>query len=147
MRVGDELTIEPAELVAGGDALAKVDGFPLFVSNVYPGDLARVRIVELKKGFGRAELVRVETPSALRRALSCPVAAECGGCDWTELRLDAQLAAKERILRESLRRVGNLDPPTLPPISLHPSPLNYPLPSPLHTCAEATLFFPPGSHR
>src|SRR5712664_4252062 len=125
MRVGDELTIEPAELVAGGDALAKIDGFPLFVANVYPGDMARVRIVELKKGFGRAELVRIENPSALRRSLPCLVAAECGGCDWTELRLDAQLAAKERILRESLRRIGKLDPATLPPITAHPSPLNY----------------------
>jgi 23S rRNA (uracil1939-C5)-methyltransferase len=147
MRVGDELTIEPAELVAGGDALAKVDGFPLFVASVYPGDVARVRIIELKKGFGRAELVRVEAPSALRRALACPVAAECGGCDWTELRLDAQLAAKERILRESLRRVSKLDPATLPPISVHPSPLNYRLRSRLHTDGQATGFFAMGSHR
>src|ERR1700674_3965800 len=113
MRVGDELTIEPAELVAGGDSLAKIDGFPLFVMNVYPGDVARVRIVEMKKGFGRAELGRIERPSASGRALPCPTAAECGGCDWTELRLDAQLAAKEHILRESLRRIGKLDPGTL----------------------------------
>jgi 23S rRNA (uracil1939-C5)-methyltransferase len=147
MRVGDELTIEPAELVAGGDALAKVDGFPLFIANVYPGDVARVRVVEVKKGFGRAELVHIERPSTLRRALPCPIAAECGGCDWTELRLDAQLAAKERILRESLRRVGKLDPATLPPISVHPSPLNYRLRSRLHTDGGATGFFATGSHR
>jgi tRNA/tmRNA/rRNA uracil-C5-methylase (TrmA/RlmC/RlmD family) len=145
MRAGDEITIEPAELVAGGAALAKVDGFPIFVMNVYPGDVARVRIVEVKKGFARGELVRIESPSPLRRAVPCPIANECGGCDWTALRLDAQLAAKERILRESLRRVGKLS--TLPPITLHPSPLNYRIRSRLHVDGQAVGFYAMGSHR
>src|ERR1700731_3332575 len=123
MRAGDEITIEPAELVAGGAALAKVDGFPIFVMNVYPGDVARVRIVEVKKGFARGEFVRIESPSPLRRAVPCPIADECGGCDWTALRLDAQLAAKERILRESLRRIDKIH--EHPPIAMHASPLNY----------------------
>src|SRR5689334_2701050 len=108
MRIGDEITVTPAELVAGGDALARVDGLPVFASNIYPGDVARVRVTEVKKGFARAELVRVEQASPLRRAAPCPIAEECGGCDWTALRLDAQLSAKRRILTESLRRVGKL---------------------------------------
>ena len=139
------MTIEPSELVAGGAALAKVDGFPIFVTNVYPGDVARVRIVEVKKGFGRAELLEVVTPSPLRREQPCPIANECGGCDWTSLRLDAQLAAKERILRESLRRDGKLA--SIPPITLHPSPLNYRLRSRLHTDGESVGFYAAGSHR
>ncbi len=114
-----EITLEPSELVAGGDALAKVDGFPVFVPNVYPGDVARVRIVEVKKGFARGELVRLERPSALRRAAPCPIADECGGCDWTALRLDAQLAAKEQILRatacaRACTRMGNASASTQP---------------------------------
>ena len=132
MQIGDEVTIEPTELVAGGEALARIDGFPIFTANVYPGDVARVRLVEVKKGFARAELVRVELASPLRRAALCPVAEECGGCDWTALRLDAQLSAKQRILTESLRRIGKFDVSTLPPIAMHPSPLNYRLRSRLH---------------
>jgi tRNA/tmRNA/rRNA uracil-C5-methylase (TrmA/RlmC/RlmD family) len=145
MRPGDEITLEPTELVAGGDALAKVDGLPIFVSGIYPGDVARVRIVEAKKGFARASLVELVTPSPLRRSLPCPIADECGGCDWTALRLDAQLAAKERILRESLRRIGKLH--LLPPIALHPSPLNYRLRSRLHAEGGVVGFYAPGTHR
>ena len=143
--VNAELTLEPSELVAGGDALAKVDGFPVFVPDIYPGDVARVRIVEVKKGFARGELVRLERPSALRRAVPCPIAEECGGCDWTSLRLDAQLQAKERILRESLRRIGKLA--TIPEITLHPSPLNYRLRSRLHADGGHIGFYATGSHR
>ena len=68
MNVGDEITITPTELVAGGEAIARVDGFPIFATNVYPGDVAVVRLLEVKKGFAHADLVRVVEPSPLRRA-------------------------------------------------------------------------------
>ena len=145
MRVGDEITVKPTELVAGGAALARVDGFPIFATNIYPGDVAHVRVTEAKKGFARAELVRVIAPSTLRRAAPCPIAEECGGCDWTALRLDAQLLAKKRILTESLRRIGKIN--DYPLIAIHPSPLNYRMRSRLHREGDAVGFYAMGSHR
>ena len=147
MQVGDEMTIEPGELVAGGDALARVDGFPIFASNVYPGDVAKVRLYEVKKGYAKADLVELITPSPWRRASPCPVANECGGCDWTALRLDKQLEAKRRILVESLRRIGKFDVVSLPPIAIHPSPLNYRLRSRLHRHGDAVGFYAMRSNR
>ena len=141
----DEITIEPQQLVAGGAAIARIDGFPIFATNVYPGDVAVVRLIEVKKGFARGELLRVLTPSPLRRAAPCPIAEECGGCNWTSLRLDAQLQAKERILRESLRRIGKLQ--SHPPIAMHPSPLNYRIRSRLHREGDAVGFYAMRSNR
>lgn len=138
---GDELTIEPFELVAGGEALAKIDGYPIFASNVFPRDVARVRLYDVKKGFAKAEMVEILTPSPFRRAAPCPIANECGGCDWTALRLDKQLEAKQRILTESLRRIGKFDPATLPSIDVHVSPLNYRLRSRLHVQDEKVGFY------
>ncbi|HUP61741.1 MAG TPA: hypothetical protein VNA69_15120 [Thermoanaerobaculia bacterium] len=142
---GEEIIITPTELVAGGAALARVDGFPIFALNVFPGDVARVRLFEVKKGFARAELVELVTPSPWRRAAPCPIANECGGCDWTALRLDKQLEAKRRILSESLRRVGKIN--EHPPIALHPSPLNYRLRSRLHRDGDAIGFYAMRSNR
>jgi len=139
MQAGDEIRIQPSELVAGGAALARVDGFPIFATNVFPGDVALVRLLEVKKGFARADLVELIEPGPLRRAAPCPIAGECGGCDWTALRLDAQLRAKERILRESLRRIGKINEP--PAIAVHPSPLNYRLRSRLHRDGDAVGFY------
>src|SRR5512133_3096245 len=129
---GARLTVQPESLVAGGDAICRVDGFPLFVPGIYPGDVAQVEVVEVKKGFGRGQLVELLTPSPQRRADPCPVSDECGGCDWAELRLDAQLEAKRGILLDSLRRVGKFDPASLPAVRLHASPLNSRLRSRLH---------------
>ncbi|HJW93230.1 MAG TPA: hypothetical protein VJ901_06405 [Thermoanaerobaculia bacterium] len=145
MQIDEELTIEPTELVAGGAALAKIDGYPIFAFNIFPGDVARVRILEAKKGYARAELIELEKPSPLRRVAPCPIAEECGGCDWTALRLDAQLEAKKRILLESLRRIGKIYDP--PPVTIHPSPLNYRLRSRLHTDGENVGFYAMQSHR
>jgi 23S rRNA (uracil1939-C5)-methyltransferase len=147
VRIGDVITIEPAELVAGGDALARVDGFPVFASSVFPGDVARVRLCEVKKGFAKADLVEIVAPSPFRRLAPCPIAGECGGCDWTALRLDKQLEAKQRILSESLRRIGKFDPASLPPIRLHPSPLNYRLRSRLHREGDVVGFYATRSNR
>lgn len=144
-QIGDELTIEPQELVAGGAALARIDGFPVFAINVFPGDKARVRLFEVKKGFARGELVELLEPSPFRRAMPCPIANECGGCDWTALRLDKQLEAKRRILSESLRRIGKIN--EHPPIAIHPSPLNYRLRSRLHRDGDAVGFYAMRSNR
>ncbi|HEY0591042.1 MAG TPA: TRAM domain-containing protein [Thermoanaerobaculia bacterium] len=147
LAVGDLLDIEPVELVPGGGALARVDGLPIFVPGLYPGDRARVRITERKRGFARGALIEILHPSRDRRALSCPVARECGGCDWTELRLDRQLAWKRRILVDALRRVGKFDPETIPPPRVHASPLNYRLRSRLQVDRGAVGFFAAGTNR
>ena len=147
VKSGDEITITPTELVAGGDALAKVDGFPIFASNVFPGDVAVVRLYEVKKGFAKAEAVRILEPSPWRRAAPCPVADECGGCDWTGLRLDKQIEAKQRILTESLRRIGKFDVASLPPVTVHASPLNYRIRSRLHRHGDAVGFYAMRSNR
>ncbi|HSP13717.1 MAG TPA: TRAM domain-containing protein [Thermoanaerobaculia bacterium] len=147
MRIGDEVTVAPTELVAGGDGLARIDGFPIFTSNIYPGDVAVVRLIEVKKGFAKADLVHIVESSPFRRAAPCPVAEECGGCDWTALRLDKQLEAKRRILTESMRRIGKFDVASLPPIAIHASPLNYRIRSRLHRQGEAIGFYAMRSNR
>jgi 23S rRNA (uracil1939-C5)-methyltransferase len=144
---GDIVTIEATELVAGGDAIARIDGFPIFASNVFPGDVARVHLYEVKKGFAKADLEELLTPSPLRRTAPCPIANECGGCNWTALRLDKQLEAKRRILTESMRRIGKFDVTTLPPITTHASPLNYRLRSRLHRDGDAIGFYAMRSNR
>jgi 23S rRNA (uracil1939-C5)-methyltransferase len=147
VKIGDEIVVSASELVAGGNALARVDGFPIFASNIFPGDVALVRLYEVKKGFAKADLVRLIQASPWRRAEPCPIADECGGCDWTALRLDKQLEAKQHILKESLRRIGKFDPGQLPSITIHPSPLSYRLRSRLQTDGSATGFYAMRSNR
>jgi 23S rRNA (uracil1939-C5)-methyltransferase len=102
----------PDRLVAGGDAMARdADGRVVFVEGALPGEVVEVDIDSAKKDFAHARLVEIIERSPVRDAPSCAHRRNgCGGCDWMHLQPGAQLDAKVEIVRESLRRIGRLDP-------------------------------------
>ena len=106
-----ELRIE--KLVAGGDGLARLDGLVVLVSGTAPGDRVEAEIVERRKGFGRARVLRVVEPGPDRREPPCPHAATCGGCSLQHLEDAAGRRARVAATLETLTRVGRLD--ALPP--------------------------------
>jgi len=55
----DEIDVEVERLVAGGDGLARYQGVPIFIPRSAPGDRLRVRLVERRPDFGRAEIVEM----------------------------------------------------------------------------------------
>ena len=64
--VGQTLTVKINDLAFGGEGVARVNDFVLFIPYVIPGETAEVEVTEVKKAFGRAKLLRVITPSADR---------------------------------------------------------------------------------
>ncbi len=106
------LTVRPDRLVAGGDAMARdVDGRVVFVRGALPGEEVEVAIESEKKDFARGAVGKVLEASPDRIEPQCyHRRAGCGGCGWMHVEPLAQLEAKTEIVRESLRRIGRLDP-------------------------------------
>lgn len=104
-----EITIE--KLVAGGDGFGRFEGIPIFVPRSAPGDRARVRLVERKPDYGRAEIVELLVAGPGRRTPPCPHFARCGGCDLQHLEDGVQTAAKSAALVETLRRISGVGVP------------------------------------
>jgi 23S rRNA (uracil1939-C5)-methyltransferase len=103
------------KLVPGGDGMAHLsDGRVAFVAGAFPGDVIRPLAVEARKGHVRATRFAIVQPSTERVTPPCPVAAECGGCDFMALERSRQLAHKELILRAALERTGGFDVGSLP---------------------------------
>ena len=101
------------------------DGLALFVPLTAPGDRVRVRVVERKKRFGRAEILELIEPGPDRVEAPCSVFGRCGGCRWQHLAYPAQLEAKREILREALTRIGGWTPPEEIPFTPSPSGYGY----------------------
>jgi len=90
-----------------------------------PGDVILCRIVKKKKRYAEGELMEIVRPSAMRREMPCPVAAQCGGCQWQQLTYPEQLRWKQQLFAETLIRQCAVDPATLQPIVAAPNEWNY----------------------
>ncbi|MEX0783344.1 MAG: class I SAM-dependent RNA methyltransferase [Dehalococcoidia bacterium] len=113
----DVLTIRVGDIVFGGAALAHLDdGRVVFVSYAAPGELVRARVERVHADYLEAITEEVVEPSPDRVEAPCPIFGECGGCQLQHLAYPEQLAAKEAVVREQLRRIGHLDDSVVRPI-------------------------------
>jgi len=112
------LSIE--KLVYGGDGLARYHGKAVFLPFVLEGEQVEAEIIEEKPGYARARAQQVVAPSSQRISPGCPYFGACGGCQYQHATYRHQLELKEKILRESLRRIAKLE--WSKEIHVHPSP-------------------------
>jgi 23S rRNA (uracil1939-C5)-methyltransferase len=113
----DILTLRVGDIVAGGAALARLeDGRVVFVSYAAPGELVRAKVERIHADYIEAVTEEVLEASPDRVEPPCPIFGECGGCQLQHMAHPAQLAAKEAIVREQLRRIGHLDDAVVRPI-------------------------------
>jgi 23S rRNA (uracil1939-C5)-methyltransferase len=85
-------------------------GKTVFVAGALPGETVEYRIRRSERSHDSAELVRVIEASPDRVAPACAHFGICGGCSLQHLAAPSQLAIKDNMLRETLRRVGKVEP-------------------------------------
>ena len=124
-RRGETLELTIDDLAFGGEGVGRVDGYVVFVRGGLPGDRLRVRLTEARGRFGRAVVDEVLVPSSDRVAPPCPYFGQCGGCRLQHLAYPAQLAFKEKQVRDCLERLGGLGDFELRPILPAPEPYGY----------------------
>ncbi len=101
-----ELQIE--DLGNDGEGIGKIDGYPFFVKDALPGDVIRAKVMKAKKNMAFARLEEIVSPSENRISPICPYARKCGGCQIMELSYPAQLAYKEKKVKNNLLRIGSV---------------------------------------
>src|SRR3989441_7615558 len=104
------------DLAFGGEGVGRVSGYVVFVRGAVPGDRVRATLVDARSRFGRAVIESIETPSPDRVEPPCPYFGRCGGCRLQHVAYPAQLAFKEKQVRDCLERIGGLGAFELRPI-------------------------------
>jgi len=98
-----ELSI--CEFAKGGEGIAHVAidaaSRAVLVPLTVPGDVVLARVQKLA-GAPRGQVLRLLHPSADRVDPPCPFFAQCGGCDWMHLSVQAQRVGREAIVRNAL---------------------------------------------
>src|SRR5436190_839039 len=106
-RNGAELELTIDSLAHGGNGVARLDGYVLFVQGAVPGDRVRAVVTKSKRDYGEARAVEIVDPSPDRiepRALH-------PGAPWQVLPYERQLEEKQRQVSDALERIGRFDAP------------------------------------
>jgi 23S rRNA (uracil1939-C5)-methyltransferase len=109
---GDELELTVDSLAHGGNGVARLDGYVVFVAGAVPGDRVRAVVGKSKRAYAEARAVEVLEPSPDR----IPAAASHPGAPWQVLPYERQLEVKAAQVGEALERIGKLEGFELEPI-------------------------------
>lgn len=113
------------DIAFGGEGVARVEDFVVFVPFVLVGEEVEVEVTEVKKRFARARLLNVLRASTQRVAAPCRYFGECGGCQYQHIDYAAQLELKHRQVCALFERVGGFSQALIAPVIPCPQPYGY----------------------
>src|SRR3954468_11196924 len=122
---GQKLLVKISDIAFGGEGVARVEDFVIFVPFVLVGESVEVEIIEVKKRFARARLVRVLQTSPERVAAPCPYFGDCGGCQYQHIAYEAQLRLKHKQVCDLFERIGGFSASLVAPVLPCPAPYGY----------------------
>ncbi|MDB6130117.1 MAG: methyltransferase, TrmA family [Verrucomicrobiales bacterium] len=123
--MGAILSVSIEDIAFGGEGVARLEDFVIFIPFVNVGEVVEAEIIEVKKRFARAKLVSVKTPSPNRVIPFCPYFTDCGGCQYQQMAYSEQLRVKGKQISDLLSRMGKVDPLKVQPIIGSPKEYGY----------------------
>lgn len=122
---GQRLTLRIQDIAFGGEGVGRVEDFVVLVPFVAVGELVEAEVIEVKKNFARARLVRVLEASPERVQPECRHFGACGGCQYQHLAYEAQLRIKRKQVADLFERIGGIRAPVIAPVVPCPRPYGY----------------------
>ena len=119
------VSVTISDIAFGGEGVARLEDFVIFVPFVALGEDVEVEITEVKKRFARAKLLKVTSASPDRVVPPCPYFGDCGGCQYQHIDYAAQLRIKHKQIVDLFDRVGKFPEALIDPVISCPQPYGY----------------------
>lgn len=103
-----QITID--QLGNNGEGVGRINGYPIFIPGVLPGEKATVKIVKAKKHYAYGKRISVDETSDARVDPPCPYYEKCGGCQLQHMSYSSQLSWKTSKVLNDLQRIGKVVP-------------------------------------
>ncbi len=94
------------DYTAEGQGIAKIGGCAVFVPNALVGERCMVRIEKVGKTWAAGKITELIEKSPHRINRQCPVAKQCGGCDFWHMDYSEECRLKADRVRQALNRIG-----------------------------------------
>lgn len=122
---GQKITVHVSDIAFGGEGVARIEEFVVFVPFVLVGEEVEVELTEVKKNFGRGKLVRVIQSSPERVEAPCRYFGACGGCQYQHIAYETQLRIKHKQITDLFERIGKISRDVIAPVVPCPQPYGY----------------------
>lgn len=109
-------TVRIEDVGTGGEGIAKIDGYTLFVKDAVRGDLCEAKITKAHPKFAYTKLMNVIEPSPYRVEPACPVSRRCGGCKVMAASYEEQLRFKQNKVKNNIEKIGKVTDYEMNPI-------------------------------
>ena len=115
---------EPCERVSieslshDGRGVAHIDGKAVFIDGALPGEEVAFEYLATRRKFDEGRATEIHQPSPDRAVPPCVHFGVCGGCSLQHMEPAAQIRAKQGVLLDNFRHIGDVAPgEVLPPLS------------------------------
>jgi 23S rRNA (uracil1939-C5)-methyltransferase len=114
---GNRVAVTVESLDLEGRGIAHCEGKVIFIEGALPGERVTYSSYRKKPNFEMAQAVDIVKPSFMRVEPKCRHFGVCGGCSMQHMEPRAQVAAKQRVLEDTLWHVGKVKAESiLPPL-------------------------------
>lgn len=105
---GQRLQLELTGMGRLGEAMAEVEGKPVFVFGGIPGEEVVAEVIRERRHYIAAHVLEVRSRSPHRVEPPCEYFGDCTGCQWQHIDYQHQLTMKRDAVVDALRRIGGL---------------------------------------
>ena len=123
--VGQRIVCTVTDVAFGGEGVARLADFVIFLPFVLAGEEVLAEVTEVKKRFARARVIQVVKAAAERVKPRCQYFGECGGCQYQHMAYEAQLVAKHKQVVDLFTRMGGFPSALVAPVIPSPQPYGY----------------------
>ncbi|MFD0958264.1 23S rRNA (uracil(1939)-C(5))-methyltransferase RlmD [Paenibacillus chungangensis] len=109
VKAGDRIVVTIKRIGINGEGVGYYKRKAVFVEGALPGEVVKAKVSRVERGYLTADVVKIEKRSKQRQEPMCEVYDACGGCQLQHMTYEAQLEAKEEIVREAFRRYTGME--------------------------------------
>ncbi|WP_240647725.1 23S rRNA (uracil(1939)-C(5))-methyltransferase RlmD [Paenibacillus nanensis] len=151
VKAGDRIVVTIKRIGINGEGVGYYKRKAVFIEGALPNEVVKAKVTRAEAGYLNASIIEIEKKSPDRQVPPCPVYAECGGCQLQHMTYEAQLKAKEEIVREAFQRYAGIESLPMRPIFGMENPWGYrnkaQLQTGLHDGEVVTGLYSAGSHK
>ncbi len=149
--VGNRIIVTIKRIGINGEGVGYYKRKAVFIQGALKDEVVKAKVTKVEPTYLHAELTEVEKRSPDRAVPPCPIYEACGGCQLQHMTYEAQLQAKEDIVKESFQRYAGIENLTIRPIIGMDDPWHYRNKAQLQAGMEGSQIivglYAAGSHR